>query len=57
VIEVNALAVMWTTKAFLTDMMTHNEGHIMTVVSAAGLFGANRYGRLWVHGKGQPWTP
>lgn len=42
VMEVNALAVMWTTKAFLADMMTRNEGHVVTVASAAGLFGASR---------------
>jgi all-trans-retinol dehydrogenase (NAD+) len=42
VMEVNALAVMWTTKAFLADMLTRDEGHVVTVASAAGLFGANR---------------
>ncbi|KAM9580961.1 estradiol 17-beta-dehydrogenase 11-like isoform 2-T2 [Guaruba guarouba] len=34
--EVNILAHMWTTKAFLPTMMKNNHGHIVTVASAAG---------------------
>ncbi|XP_030347350.1 17-beta-hydroxysteroid dehydrogenase 13-like [Strigops habroptila] len=36
--EVNILAHMWTTKAFLPTMMENNHGHIVTVASAAGHF-------------------
>ncbi|KAM9580958.1 estradiol 17-beta-dehydrogenase 11-like [Guaruba guarouba] len=36
--EVNILAHMWTTKAFLPTMMKNNHGHIVTVASAAGHF-------------------
>ncbi|NXC16153.1 DHB11 dehydrogenase, partial [Corythaeola cristata] len=35
--EVNILAHMWTTRAFLPAMMNNNHGHIVTVASAAGL--------------------
>ncbi|NXN16639.1 DHB11 dehydrogenase, partial [Indicator maculatus] len=34
--EVNILAHMWTTRAFLPAMMDTNHGHIVTVASAAG---------------------
>ncbi|NXE99533.1 DHB11 dehydrogenase, partial [Menura novaehollandiae] len=34
--EVNILAHMWTTRAFLPVMMNNNYGHIVTVASAAG---------------------
>ncbi|NXU54662.1 DHB11 dehydrogenase, partial [Turnix velox] len=34
--EVNILAHMWTTRAFLPAMMDNNHGHIVTVASAAG---------------------
>ncbi|XP_014805292.1 PREDICTED: estradiol 17-beta-dehydrogenase 11-like [Calidris pugnax] len=34
--EVNILAHMWTTRAFLPTMMNNNHGHIVTVASAAG---------------------
>jgi all-trans-retinol dehydrogenase (NAD+) len=37
--EVNALALFWTCKAFLPLMLERNEGHIVTVASAAGLIG------------------
>ncbi|NXC45643.1 DHB11 dehydrogenase, partial [Penelope pileata] len=36
--EVNILAHMWTTRAFLPTMMDNNHGHIVTVASAAGQF-------------------
>ncbi|PKK28830.1 estradiol 17-beta-dehydrogenase 11 [Columba livia] len=36
--EVNILAHMWTTRAFLPAMMKNNHGHIVTVASAAGHF-------------------
>ncbi|POI31832.1 hypothetical protein CIB84_004417 [Bambusicola thoracicus] len=36
--EVNILAHIWTTKAFLPTMMNNNHGHIVTVASAAGHF-------------------
>ncbi|XP_065545058.1 17-beta-hydroxysteroid dehydrogenase 13-like [Lathamus discolor] len=36
--EVNILAHMWTTKAFLPTMMKNNHGHIVTVASVAGHF-------------------
>jgi len=36
---VNTLALFWTTRAFLPDMIAQNEGHIVTVASAAGLVG------------------
>ncbi|KFQ36568.1 Estradiol 17-beta-dehydrogenase 11, partial [Merops nubicus] len=36
--EVNILAHMWTTRAFLPSMMKNNHGHIVTVASAAGHF-------------------
>lgn len=36
---VNTLALFWTTRAFLPDMLARNEGHVVTVASAAGLVG------------------
>uniref|UniRef100_A0A8C2TET9 Estradiol 17-beta-dehydrogenase 11 n=1 Tax=Coturnix japonica TaxID=93934 RepID=A0A8C2TET9_COTJA len=36
--EVNILAHIWTTRAFLPTMMKNNHGHIVTVASAAGHF-------------------
>ncbi|XP_032541030.1 estradiol 17-beta-dehydrogenase 11-like [Chiroxiphia lanceolata] len=39
--EVNILAHMWTTRAFLPAMMNNNYGHIVTVASAAGHFGTS----------------
>ncbi|XP_049671236.1 estradiol 17-beta-dehydrogenase 11 [Accipiter gentilis] len=36
--EVNILAHIWTTRAFLPTMMNNNHGHIVTVASAAGHF-------------------
>uniref|UniRef100_A0A8D0FYM5 Estradiol 17-beta-dehydrogenase 11 n=1 Tax=Strix occidentalis caurina TaxID=311401 RepID=A0A8D0FYM5_STROC len=34
--EVNILAHIWTTRAFLPAMMNNNHGHVVTVASAAG---------------------
>ncbi|XP_052538984.1 estradiol 17-beta-dehydrogenase 11-like [Tympanuchus pallidicinctus] len=36
--EINILAHIWTTRAFLPTMMKNNRGHIVTVASAAGQF-------------------
>lgn len=36
---VNTLALFWTTRAFLPDMIARDEGHVVTVASAAGLVG------------------
>ncbi|XP_009278498.2 PREDICTED: estradiol 17-beta-dehydrogenase 11 [Aptenodytes forsteri] len=36
--EVNILAHIWTTRAFLPTMMNNNHGHVVTVASAAGHF-------------------
>ena len=36
---VNTLALFWTAKAFLPGMISRNQGHIVTVASAAGLVG------------------
>jgi all-trans-retinol dehydrogenase (NAD+) len=38
--EVNVMSHFWTVKAFLPGMMQRNHGHIVSVASAAGLFGA-----------------
>jgi all-trans-retinol dehydrogenase (NAD+) len=37
--EVNVLALFWTTKAFLPAMLERDSGHIVTISSAAGLIG------------------
>ena len=37
---VNALAPIWTTRAFLPAMIERDRGHIVTIASAAGLIGA-----------------
>lgn len=36
-LNVNTLALFWTTRAFLPDMMRKKEGHIVTVASACGI--------------------
>lgn len=38
-IGVNTMALFWTTRAFLPDMIARNDGHMVTVASAAGLVG------------------
>jgi all-trans-retinol dehydrogenase (NAD+) len=40
--EVNTLALYWVTKAFLPAMVRRNEGHLVTMASAAGLVGVAR---------------
>ena len=35
---VNAMAHFWTCKSFLPAMMEANDGHLVTVSSAAGIF-------------------
>jgi all-trans-retinol dehydrogenase (NAD+) len=40
--KVNALALFWTTKAFLPGMIDRGSGHVVTVASAAGLIGSPR---------------
>jgi all-trans-retinol dehydrogenase (NAD+) len=37
--KVNTLALFWVTKAFLPAMLARDQGHIVTVASAAGLVG------------------
>ena len=39
---VNTLALYWTTKAFLPEMIRRRRGHIVTIASAAGLIGVAR---------------
>lgn len=39
---VNSLAPFWVTRAFLPAMVARNQGHIVTVASAAGLVGVAR---------------
>ena len=39
---VNALALYWTTKAFLPGMILRGRGHLVTIASAAGLVGVAR---------------
>jgi all-trans-retinol dehydrogenase (NAD+) len=39
--DVNSLAHFWTVKSFLPSMLARNHGHIVTIASAAGLFGVN----------------
>ena len=40
--RVNALALFWTTRAFLPAMVARGSGHIVNVASAAGLIGSPR---------------
>jgi len=42
VMNVNVMAHYWTCKAFLPDMLNNNDGHIVGVSSAAGLFPSAR---------------
>jgi len=37
--QVNSLALIWTIRAFLPDMINDNQGHIVNISSAAGLIG------------------
>ncbi len=37
---VNTMALFWTTKAFLPEMLRRDSGHIVTIASSAGLVGA-----------------
>ncbi len=37
-IDINLMAYMWMMKAFLPDMAAKNEGHVINIASAAGLF-------------------
>jgi all-trans-retinol dehydrogenase (NAD+) len=39
--EVNTLALFWTTRAFLPAMLAKNSGHLVTMASLAGLVGVN----------------
>lgn len=38
-VQVNTISHFWTIKAFLPDMIKRNDGHIVTIASAAGMFG------------------
>lgn len=38
--QVNAISHFWTVKAFLPSMIQRNHGHIVSIASAAGLFGS-----------------
>ncbi|NP_001171786.1 epidermal retinol dehydrogenase 2-like [Saccoglossus kowalevskii] len=38
--EVNAMSIFWTLKAFLPSMVAKNHGHLVTVASMAGTFGS-----------------
>ena len=40
-VEVNTLALFWTTRAFLPAMLRRNSGHLVTIASMAGLCGVN----------------
>jgi len=40
--DVNALALFWTTRAFLPAMMARDSGHVVTIASAAGIVGTSR---------------
>ncbi|MCP4748071.1 MAG: SDR family oxidoreductase [Desulfobacteraceae bacterium] len=37
--DINTMALFWTAKAFLPEMITRNRGHLVTISSAAGLVG------------------
>jgi all-trans-retinol dehydrogenase (NAD+) len=39
VMDVNIMAIMWMTRAFMPDMMEKKQGHIINLSSAAGLMG------------------
>lgn len=39
---VNTMALFWTTRAFLPEMVKRNSGHLVTIASAAGLVGTAR---------------
>lgn len=39
VIEINTTALMWSTRAFLPQMLARDSGHVVTVASAAGMAG------------------
>jgi all-trans-retinol dehydrogenase (NAD+) len=41
-LAVNTLALFWTTRALLPDMIRRGRGHIVTIASAAGFVGAHR---------------
>jgi len=40
--EVNAISHFWTLKTFLPNMMSQNEGHIVTIASLAGHMGVSK---------------
>jgi all-trans-retinol dehydrogenase (NAD+) len=40
--DVNALALFWTTRAFLPAMIAQGHGHVVTIASAAGIVGTAR---------------
>lgn len=40
--DVNTLSLFWTTRAFLPEMLERNQGHIVTVASAAGITGVSK---------------
>ena len=40
--DVNMMAMFWTVKAVLPDMIEANSGHIVTISSAAGIIGATK---------------
>ena len=42
VVDVDLMAMFWTMKAFLGDMVKKNRGHIVNISSAAGLIGVPR---------------
>jgi len=42
VMSINADAVMTTTRCFLPSMIDHDSGHVVTIASAAGIFGVRK---------------